>query len=111
MKPVVGYSRVLRLHIGVEDGRIPRVLRVENLYGRALGLIIASRNIIIDRYMIAAKTNLIQKYQDSIKLAVVIPSLLTKLVSFDEIVQLRRLLPTLLLFQLYSCFLAECSVL
>lgn len=59
---------------------------VENIDGRALGLIIASRNIIIDGYITAAKTNLIQKYQDRIKLAVVIPSLLIKLVSFDEIV-------------------------
>lgn len=46
--------------------------------GRAMGLIIASRNIIIDWYIIAAKTNLIQKYQDRIKLAVLIPILLTK---------------------------------
>lgn len=51
---------------------------MENMDGRAMGLIIASRNIIIDWYITAAKTNLIQKYQDRIKLAVLIPSLLTK---------------------------------
>lgn len=55
MKPVVGYNRVLLLH-NISWWRMggARGFMLGNVNGRALGLIIASKIVIIDGYIVKA---------------------------------------------------------